>query len=80
MGSKKYNQGHLIRVRGDLIYMYKTVNCMDEMRSENGTVNVSLERISIISHSLNIKIETFKSKDPNKFCKQVSTILFSITD
>ena len=68
-------------IRRDLIQINKTINSLDEIKLENDTVNLSVERISTRSHSLSIKIETFKSKDRNKFCKQVSTRhIFSITD
>ena len=60
-------------VRGDLIQMYKSVNGLDEIKWENDRVNLSTEGVLTRAHMFGIKRETFKSRNRNDFCKQVST-------
>ena len=48
-----------MRVRGDLIQMYKSVNGLDEIRWEDDPIKLSTERVSTRSHKLSIKRETF---------------------
>ena len=61
------------RVRGDLIQMYKSVNGLDEIKCENDPVNLSTDGVLTRAPRFGIKRETFKSRNRNDFCKQVST-------
>ena len=51
------------RVRGDLIQMYKSVNGLNEIKSENDPVNLSTDGVLT-----RVKRENFKSRNRNNFC------------